>query len=71
MKIVNVGVAVEIASLSLSVQKLSATSVLALAMLSFALLVFAGSDKNGLREMVYPQFGPTGFGIALLPHPEA
>ena len=50
----NVGVAVEIASASLSVQKLLLLPFLAAAMLNFPLPVFAGNCISGSREMLEP-----------------
>ena len=50
----NVGVAVEIASASLSVQKLLLLPFLAAAMLDFPLPVFAGNCISGSREMLEP-----------------
>ena len=50
----NVGVAVEIASPSLSVQKLLLLPFLAAAMLDFPLPVFAGNCMSGSGEMLEP-----------------
>ncbi len=67
----NVAVTVEIMSSSISIQNLSDTSVLAVAILDFPLPVFAGSGTNGSRGMEEPQSEPIGFEISLIPYLEA